>query len=58
MYLEELARLSERLGDADLAKDPRMHNFVVPDEVLWEKIATKPRNEIGTALKGHGLAAG
>ncbi len=27
-----------------------MHNFVVPDEVLWDKVATKPRNEIGTAL--------
>ena len=50
VYLEELARLTERLSDAELAKDPRMHNFVVPDDVLWEKVATKPRNEIGTVL--------
>ena len=34
VYLEELARLTERLGDPELAKDPRMHNFVVPDDVL------------------------
>src|SRR5437867_7951526 len=45
VYFEELAKLTERLGDAALAKDPRMHNFVVPDEVLWEKVATKLRNE-------------
>jgi type I restriction enzyme M protein len=50
VYLEELRNLTERLGDTGLAKDPRMHNFVVPDEVLFDMVATKPRNEIGTAL--------
>jgi type I restriction enzyme M protein len=50
VYLEELRNLTERLGDPELAKDPRMHNFVVPDAVQWDKVATKPRNEIGTAL--------
>src|SRR6266540_1491043 len=50
VYLEELRNLAERLGDAELAKDRRMHNFVVPDDVLWDKVATKPRNELGTAL--------
>src|SRR3954454_25237819 len=46
VYLEELRNLTERLGEADLARDPRMHNFVVPNDVLWEKVATKPRNEL------------
>lgn len=50
VYLEELRKLTERLGDEALARDPRMHNFVVPDDVLWEKVASKPRNELGTAL--------
>jgi type I restriction enzyme M protein len=50
VYLEEVRNLSERLGDVDLAKDPRMHNFVVPDDVLWDSVASKPRNELGTAL--------
>lgn len=27
-----------------------MHSFVAPDVVLWEKIAMKPRNDLGTAL--------
>jgi type I restriction enzyme M protein len=50
VYLEELRNLTARLGDAELARDPRMHNFVVPDDVLWEKVATKPRNDLGPAL--------
>ena len=50
VYLEELRNLIGRLGDAELAKDPKMHNFVVPDQVLWDEVATRPRNEIGTAL--------
>lgn len=27
-----------------------MHNFIVPDDVLWDNVVTKPRNEVGTAL--------
>src|SRR5438132_9392517 len=50
VYLEELRNLTARLGDADLARDPKMHNFVVPEDVLWDQVATKARNEIGTAL--------
>src|SRR6478672_4058730 len=49
VYLEELRNLTKRLGDADLAKDPKMHNFVVPDDVLWDKATTRPRNELGAA---------
>ena len=50
VYMEELRSLTERLEDAELAKDPRMHNFVVPDDVLWERVAAKPRNDLGTSL--------
>ena len=31
VYLEEVRILAKKLGDEDLARDPRMHNFVVPD---------------------------
>jgi type I restriction enzyme M protein len=50
VYLEELRKLTQRLGDEALARDPRMHNFVVPDEVLWHNVVAKPRNELGAAL--------
>ena len=50
VYIEELRNLTQRLGDEALARDPRMHNFVVPDDVLWDNVVTKPRNELGAAL--------
>jgi type I restriction enzyme M protein len=50
VYLEEVRNLTDRLGDEQLARDPKMHNFVVPDECLWETVATKSRTEIGSAL--------
>jgi type I restriction enzyme M protein len=50
VYDEEVRLLTERLGDADLAKDPKMHNFVVPDSYRWPSVARKSRNEVGTAL--------
>ena len=50
VYIEELRTLTERLGSEQLARDPRMHNFVVPDDMVWENVATRPRSEIGTAL--------
>lgn len=50
VYLEELRNLTQRLGDEALARDPRMHNFVVPDDVLWDNVVAKPRNELGAAL--------
>jgi type I restriction enzyme M protein len=34
IYLEEIRRLTEQLGDEELARDPKMHNFVVPDACL------------------------
>jgi type I restriction enzyme M protein len=50
IYLEEIRRLTETLGDEQLARDPKMHNFVVPDTCLWVEVARKSRNELGTAL--------
>jgi len=50
IYLEEIRKLIEQLGDEQLARDPKMHNFVVPDACLWSEVARKSRNELGTAL--------
>src|SRR6266699_1422846 len=50
VYLEEVRNLTERLGDEELARDPKMHNFVVPDVCLWDNVAAKSRNELGSAL--------
>jgi type I restriction enzyme M protein len=50
IYLEEIRKLTEQLGDQQLARDPKMHNFVVPDACLWTEVARKSRNELGTAL--------
>ncbi|MGH9706250.1 MAG: type I restriction-modification system subunit M [Candidatus Acidiferrales bacterium] len=50
VYLENVTALEKELGDPDTARDPRMHDFVVPDECLWEKVARKTERELGTAL--------
>ncbi len=50
IYLEEIRKLTEQLGDEKLARDPKMHNFVVPDACLWAEVARKSRNELGSAL--------
>jgi len=50
VYLENVAVLEKELGDPDLARDPRMHDFVVPEECVWEKVARKTERELGTAL--------
>ena len=50
VYLENVAALEAELGDPPLARDPRMHDFVVPDECVWEKVARKTERELGTAL--------
>ena len=50
VYLENVADLEKELGDSDTARDPRMHDFVVPDDCLWEKVARKTERELGAAL--------
>jgi type I restriction-modification system DNA methylase subunit len=50
IYHEEIRKLTERLGDEHLARDPKLHNFVVPDACLWAEVARKSRNELGPAL--------
>ena len=50
VYDEEVRKLTDELEDEELAKDPKMHNFVVPEGCLWETVARKSRNQVGTAL--------
>lgn len=50
VYLENVAALAAEIGDAELAGDPRMHDFVVPDECTWDKVARTTVNQLGTAL--------
>lgn len=50
VYVEEVRKLTEQLGDETLAKDPKMHNFVVPNGSVWDEVARQSRNQVGTAL--------
>ncbi len=50
VYEEEIRKLTDQLGDETLARDPKMHNFVVPDGAMWNQVARKSRNEVGIAL--------
>jgi type I restriction enzyme M protein len=37
-YQDELEKWTEELGDEDLARDPDLHDFVVPEGYSWEKL--------------------
>ncbi len=50
VYQEEVRKLATELGDEELARDPKMHNFVVPKDCLWEEVARTSRNQLGTTL--------
>jgi type I restriction enzyme M protein len=50
VYVEEVRKLTDQLGDETLAKDPKMHNFVVPDGALWDQVARQSRNQLGMSL--------
>jgi len=39
LFQEEVRKLAVELDDEELARDPRMHNFVVPEDALWEQVA-------------------
>ena len=54
LYQEEVAALTKKLRDEELARDPKMHNFVVPEGCLWEEVARKNPAQLGTALKKGG----
>lgn len=56
VYSEEVRKLAAELGDEALAKDPKMHNFVVPEDCLWENVSRKSRNQVGTALNDAMIA--
>lgn len=56
VYEEEVRHLTEELGDPELATNPRMHNFVVPKDCIWEKVVRTPRNQLGQALNDAMIA--
>src|SRR5438552_7677486 len=56
VYEEEVRNLAAELGDEDLARDPHMHNFVVPEGCLWADVRQVARNELGKALNEAMLA--
>jgi len=56
VYQEEVAKLEAELGDPAIARDPKMHNFVVPKDCLWEEVARTSRTQLGTALNDTMIA--
>src|SRR5438445_471829 len=56
VHVENVAALEKELCDAQLARDPRMHDFVVPDDCLWDNIAHTTERDLGKALNDAMLA--
>jgi len=50
LFQEEVRKLTAQLDDEELARDPKMHNFVVPEGALWGQVARKSAKSLGTAL--------
>src|ERR1039458_5309707 len=50
VYIENVVALEKELGDPELARDPRMHDFVVPDDCIWDTVARTTELKLGTAL--------
>jgi type I restriction enzyme M protein len=56
LYQEEVAVLAKKPGNEELARDPKMHYFVVPEGCLWEEVARRNPAQLGTALNEAMLA--
>ena len=56
VYKEEVKKLIAQLDDEELARDPKMHNFIVPEGSLWDEVARKSPTRLGTALNEAMLA--
>lgn len=50
VYQEEVRRLTALLDDEEQARDPWMHNFVVPEGALWDEVARKSPKSLGGEL--------
>lgn len=50
VYEENVRLLSKKLGDDKQARDPRMHEFVVPDECAWAQVARSAPGKLGDNL--------
>src|SRR5262249_40086412 len=50
VYVENVVALEKELGDPELARDARMHNFAVPPDCAWETVARTNERELGKAL--------
>lgn len=55
VYSEEVAKLVVKLGDETLATDPRMHDFVVPEDVHWDRVVgSKDAKNVATTARDIG----
>jgi len=57
-YQDELEKWTGELGDEDLARDPDLHDFVVPEGYAWEKLrALNPQETNYDEFIGEALNA-
>ena len=57
VYEENVRLYARKLGGEEAsARDPKMHEFVVPNDCQWEKVAHTTETKLGTALNNAMLA--